>query len=97
MAWYHHENAGRWRIRCLSITSSQASRFSAANAVALSTASHCTYQQLEQQALASLQHWGVFHVELNDLLTTRELHRWRLILGERQKRPFVGWMTMPGR
>lgn len=35
--------------------------------------------------------------ELNDLLTTRELQRWRLILGEAAKRPFVGWMTTPGR
>ncbi len=35
--------------------------------------------------------------ELNDLLTTRELQRWRLILAKRQKRHFVGWMAMPGR
>ncbi len=35
--------------------------------------------------------------ELNDLLTTRELQRWRLTLAKRQKRPFVGWMTTPGR
>lgn len=35
--------------------------------------------------------------ELNDLLTTRELQRWRLILAKRQKRRFVGWMTTPGR
>lgn len=34
--------------------------------------------------------------ELNDLLTTRELQRWRLILGEAAETT-VGWMTTPGR
>lgn len=33
--------------------------------------------------------------ELNDLLTTRELQRWRLILGEAAETTFVGWMTRP--
>ncbi len=48
------------------------------------------HQQLEQQALASLQYWGVSMSELNDLLTTRELQRWRLILGEAAETTLCG-------
>lgn len=48
------------------------------------------HQQLEQQALASLQNWEFSMSELNDLLTTRELQRWRLILGEAAETTLCG-------
>ncbi len=89
---YRHENAGRSAHQVL-----EHYQLAQLPVSALQMPLHCPpqaiahHQQLEQQALGSLQHWGVFPMsELNDLLTTRELQRWRLILGEAAETTLCG-------
>lgn len=98
MAWLPPRERGRWRIRCLSITSLRSFLFQRCKCRCI-----VHHRPLHIINNSNSRHWhrcntGEFSMsELNDLLTTRELQRWRLILAKRQKRRFVGWMTTPGR
>lgn len=91
MASYRHENAGHWRIRCLNIINWRNFPFRRCKCRCIAH-----HKPLHIINNSNSRHWhrcktGEFSMsELNDLLTTRELQRWRLILGEAAETTLCG-------